>query len=330
MKKQTIFTLAIFLLASCSHDLKQDADDSINSAVKGKQQLSESEMLKNGWEIVKEINLLEGSGKLNNTNPNVLRMNSDQQIPLTAQHLKDLGYDISSSYGKNKLKGVFSLQGKVPDGVKFNSSLSVDGHPGSTASAPNVSVVVGTPLVTVNTLGFDLPDQSFTTEAVNYDPTLTKEITVSYSYKTGYKTTWKVVASGSLKLGAKASVGVPGVGSTEYNTEVTVGGQVEQATETANEQTITSSVKVVVPPRSKKTVAILSKTQESTANYFIPISVTGGVQSNFSSPVNGSYFWGSSITSYPNFISNINGERGIAKVVSNVSVKVITSLAQSL
>ncbi|CAA7387139.1 hypothetical protein [Chryseobacterium fistulae] len=330
MKKQTIFTLAIFLLASCSDDLKHDVDALTTSAVEGKQPLSEREMLKNGWEVIKEINLLEGGKQFIDVNQDVLRAASGQQIALTSQHLKDLGYDISSSYGRTRLKSAFSLQGKVPDGVKFNSSLSVDGHPGNTASVPNVSVVIGTPLVTVNTLGFDLPDQSFTTEAVNYDPTLTKEITVSYSYKTGYKTTWKVVASGSLKLGAKASVGVPGVGSSEYSAEVTVGGQVEQATETSNEQTITSSVKVVVPPRSKKTVAILSKTQESSVNYFIPISVTGGVQSNFSSPVNGYYFWGSSVTSYPNFISNINGERGVAKAVSNVSVKVITSLAQSL
>ncbi|AZA53593.1 aerolysin family beta-barrel pore-forming toxin [Chryseobacterium sp. G0201] len=332
--KKSIIIFAPFLLMSisCSNDINHDVENAPknNSKVSAKQ-LSESEMLKNGWVVLEKIDLLEGNKQFTVPKTNALKTTSQpQNIPLKQGHLKDLGYDITQSNARNSLKSIFSINGITPDGISFNPDLSVDGHSSNNAGGvPNTHAIMGIPVVQINHKNFNLPDESFTTEAIN-DSDEPMNIRVSYSYKTGYKTTWKRVVSGSLKIGAKAKFQIPVIGETEVSTEVTVGGQTEDGTETSTETTLTSIAIVPVPAKSKKMVTILSKTKESSVNYFVPITVGGTVRTNYPQKVNGHYFWSTPISSYPDFISKVKGETGIAKSINNVSVTILTSPAQPL
>ena len=114
------------------------------------------------------------------------------------------------------------------------------------------------------------------------------------------------------------------------STKVVVGGDTTEGTESSEEITQTSTYKTVVPAHSKKTISILTKVKGSSVEYFVPMKLSGNLLANFPSPVNGHYYWAFPVEDFPNFISNVHGESGIVKSVSNVSVTVMESPAQTI
>jgi hypothetical protein len=326
-KINSFWFLLLMFSVSCSRDeVSAINDDSakVNSAEVKKVQLTEAEMLQKGWKIVDEFKLPDN----NSLGVNSLA-NEEREIPFKPNHLKDIGYDINYSGERTRLKNVFAYNGQIPDGIIFNPDLSVDGDTRNTAPNPNVSIVLGTPEVTVKTDGIDLPDNAYTTEAIN-NGDRESEITVSYSYKKGYSTSWKRTVSGSFEVAASVSVDIPLVAKASASTKVVVGGDTTEGTENSEEITETSTYKTIVPAHSKKTISILTKLKGSSVEYFVPMKLNGRLQANFSSPVNGHYYWAFPIEDFPNFLSDIHGESGTVKSVSNVSVTVIESPAQTI
>ncbi|HAO28843.1 MAG TPA: hypothetical protein DCQ68_16635 [Chryseobacterium indologenes] len=285
--------------------------------------MTEAEMLQKGWKIVDEFKLPESPGT------SLSISDGSKEISFKANHLKDMGYDVNFSGERTRLKNIFAYSGQVPDGIIFNPDLSVDGDTRNSAASPNVSVVLGTPDVKIKTNGVDLPDDAYTTEAIN-NGDRESEITVTYSYKKGYSTSWKRTVSGSFEVGASVSVDIPLVAKATASTKVVVGGDTTEGTESSEEITQTSTYKTVVPAHSKKTISILTKVKGSSVEYFVPMKLSGNLLANFPSPVNGHYYWAFPVEDFPNFISNVHGESGIVKSVSNVSVTVMESPAQTI
>ncbi|PWN65564.1 hypothetical protein [Chryseobacterium viscerum] len=326
-KINSFWFLLLMFSVSCSRDeVSAINDDSakVNSAEVKKVQLTEAEMLQKGWKIGDEFKLLDNNSLVVNRLDN-----EEHEIPFKPNHLKDMGYDINYSGERTRLKNVFAYNGQIPDGIIFNPDLSVDGDTRNTAPNPNVSIVLGTPEVTIKTDGIDLPDNAYTTEAIN-NGDRESEITVSYSYKKGYSTSWKRTVSGSFEVAASVSVDIPLVAKASASTKVVVGGDTTEGTENSEEITETSTYKTIVPAHSKKTISILTKLKGSSVEYFVPMKLNGKLQANFSSPVNGHYYWAFPIEDFPNFLSDIHGESGTVKSVSNVSVTVIESPAQTI
>lgn len=330
MSKKINSLCAVLLLfsISCSRDeVSSINDDSekANYTDVNKRQLTEGEMLQKGWKIVNEFTLPDQ----NSQSLNYRLAKEEREIPFKANHLKDMGYDINFSGEKTRLKNIFAYSGQVPDGIIFNPDLTVDGDTRNTAPNPNVTIVLGTPQVTVKTDGVDLPDNAYTTEAIN-NGDRESEITVSYSYKKGYSTSWKRTVSGSFEVAASVSVDIPLVAKASASTKVVVGGDTTEGTENSEEITETSTYKAIVPAHSKKTISILTKLKGSSVEYFVPMKLNGRLQANFASPVNGHYYWALPIESFPNFLSGIHGESGTVKSVSNVSVTVLESPAEKI
>ncbi|WBV55348.1 hypothetical protein PFY10_14040 [Chryseobacterium daecheongense] len=329
MSKKINSVLVIMLLGisvSCSRDeVSSIGDDTENTSYTDlkRTSMTEAEMLQKGWKIVDEFKLPG--------NTNVIRGISDEKskIPFKANHLKDMGYDINFSGEKTRLKNIFAYSGQVPDGIIFNPDLSVDGDMRNTAASPDVSIVLGTPDVKIKTDGVDLPDDSYTTEAIN-NGDRESEITVTYSYKKGYSTSWKRTVSGSFEVGASVSIDVPLVAKASASTKVVVGGDTTDGTESSEEITETSTYKAIVPAHSKKIISVLTKLKGSSVEYSVPMKLTGTLLANFPNPANGHYYWAFPVEDFPNFISNIHGESGIVKSVSNVSVTVLESPAQKI
>lgn len=327
MKKHTHFILsALFLLsfASCSEDEMNNEEDSGNYNTVRKSVLTKEEMLRRGWKIVNEFKLSPSTLKEDN------KVSKNEEIPFTANHLTNLGYNIDNPTERQNLKNAFAYYGTIPDGLIFNSNLSIDGNTqNQVPNSSNVSIIVGTPSVTVKTNGLDLPDDSYTTEVFN-NGNHNSEITVTYQYKSGYRTTWQRTVSGSFELGAKATVGIPLIGNTEVSTKITVGGQTANGSDNSEEIVQTSTYKTFVPAHSKKSIAVVTKLKGSSVDYFIPITLNGRFKANFPSPVNGHYFWGFPIENFSTFLSSVKGESGVAKSVSNISVTIIESPAEPL
>lgn len=300
-----------------------DDSEKLNYTSFKRTQLTEAEMLQKGWKIVDEFKLPAGL-KVNNSIPD-----EGQKISFKAKHLKDMGYDVNFSGEKTRLKNIFSYSGQIPDGLIFNSDLSVDGDTRNTAANPDVSVVLGTPQVQVKTDGVDLPDDAYTTEAIN-NGDRESEITVTYAYKKGYSTSWKRTVSGSFEVGASVSIDIPLVAKVSASTKVVVGGDTTDGKESSEEITETSTYKTIVPAHSKKTISILTKLKGSSVEYFVPMKLTGNLLANYPSPADGHYYWAFPIESFSGFISNIHGESGIVKSVSNVSVTVMESPAEKI
>ncbi|WP_426476685.1 hypothetical protein ACP3T3_15300 [Chryseobacterium sp. CBSDS_008] len=327
-KINSVLVLLLVFSVSCSRDevsSMNDASENVNYADVKNAPMTQAEMLEKGWKIVDEFKL-PGN---NNLGGNYNSPNEEREIPFKANHLKDMGYDISYSGEKTRLKNVFAYSGQVPDGLIFNPDLSVDGDARNTAPNPNVSIVLGTPEVTIKTDGVDLPDNAYTTEAIN-NGDRESEITVTYSYKKGYSTSWKRTVSGSFEVAASVSVDIPLVAKASASTKVVVGGDTTEGTENSEEITETSSYKTIVPAHSKKTISILTKLKGSSVEYFVPMKLTGRLQANFPSPADGHYYWAFPIESFPDFLSNVHGESGTVKSVSNVSVTVLESPAQRI
>ncbi|WP_454047960.1 hypothetical protein [Chryseobacterium sp. Marseille-Q8038] len=327
-KINSVLILLLAFSVSCSRDevsSMNDDPEKINYADTKSAHLTQAEMLQKGWKVVDEFKL-PGN---NNLGVNYTSTHEERELPFKPNHLKDMGYDVSFSGERTRLKNVFAYAGQVPDGIIFNPDLSVDGDVRNTAPNPNVSIVLGTPEVNIKTDGVDLPDNSYTTEAIN-NGDRESEITVTYSYKKGYSTSWKRTVSGSFEVAASVSVDIPLVAKASASTKVVVGGDTTEGTETSEEITETSSYKTIVPAHSKKSISILTKLKGSSVEYFVPMKLTGRLQANFPSPVDGHYYWAFPIENFPDFLSNVHGESGIVKSVSNVSVTVMESPAQKI
>lgn len=331
MKKITIFLktlviLPILMLSSCQNEATQLLQDSNSTTDQKTGSPTEEELLKQGWKLVQvikpDIPLSKTSTSAESSVPD--------PIPLTQAHLKDLGYDINFAPGRNSIKGAFAIDDIVPDGIWFNSGLLVDGNTDNYAGShdPDAKIILGTPQLS-NQEESSLPDDVYTTIATNNSDKET-EITVKYTYKEGYKSTWQRKVSGSFKLGIKVGFKFADTVSGEVSSEITVGGETTDGTENSNETTKESAYKVTVPAHSQVKVNVFTKMRNTTVKYTIPYSISGLVRTNFYKPVQGHYFHAMDITQYPKFKPTITNEMGSTKVIKYLEVHVVNSQPEKL
>ncbi|MDC8098994.1 hypothetical protein [Chryseobacterium rhizosphaerae] len=243
---------------------------------------TEKELLAKGWTIVKEIDLKPNLKE--SFNKNALAKYEGQletKVPFTSEHLFQLGWDSESSDDGNELAKALKLsRGPIGDmnlyGVVFTPTVAINTTPKKEKQwyKANTVVVLETPQVDVAPTEITIPDTSYTTEVVN-SSNEDSEITVAYSYKSGYKTNWYLKASASIKVGATFVVGIPTIFEGKVNTEITVAGEGGYGKEDNQETTLTSTYKTKIPANSKKMITVLTKIQGSKVNYKAPISIKG-------------------------------------------------------
>ena len=279
-------------------------------------------MIKNGWQIVEEFKaahlLKSGAG------PVLKNTEQENNIPLTLDHLRQLGFNPDNDAGRIILRDLFRRNGVRPDGIVLSRSQYIEGGVVTSDVANGdiqAYVTTGSPIVTVDAKGIEYPDEVYTTEAINNANTSAK-ITVDYTYQSGYKTSWSRQVSGSFKLGAKGKIGIPFVTEGEVSTEIMIGGATTDGTESSNTKTIKSGYTADVPANSKVIITVLTKKKQSKVSYKVPMSITGQVSVNYPSTVDGHYFW------YDNaniLLKNPKAEEGVAQGVENITTQIIAS-----
>lgn len=329
--------LIAFYVSSCTENDNIDdtkpisATEAIGAGLKSSK-ISEADLLKAGWTVVKDI---KSSFSANNEDAYSKNgaISEEQKFKLTAQHLSQLGYDVNNP---KAILEKFIFRDIRPSGVNFNSELKVGDV--SKQETGDAHVLLGKPSIEVVSKDFQMPDEAYVTEVINNgdkETTLTKK----YTYKQGYKTTWQCKVNGSLKVGAKLSIGIPGdFFKGEVSTEVTVGGETTDGTETSTEKTIEDAIQVPVPAHSKVKVAIITKITKSTVKYSVPMSIKGIAWANYYTRVDNHYFWGlpasgidnSSFSNYGLTHGNLTSESGEAASIVSVETKIIISKAEPL
>nr|WP_315033039.1 ETX/MTX2 family pore-forming toxin [uncultured Chryseobacterium sp.] len=328
--------LVVLSVSSCTNNDNMDAipnstSENLGAGLK-RSNLSEADLLKAGWTIVKEIKspLLENTTASSQKNATT---SAEQKFNLTAQHLDQLGYDVSNP---QTILEKFIYNGIRPDGVNFNSGLKVGSV--SSQQTGDAYVLLGQATTSVQSKDFQMPDEVYVSDVVNDTD---KEATFSkkYTYKQGYKTTWQRKISGSLKLGAKVSIGLPAdLIKGEVSTEVTVGGETTDGTEASAEKTIEDNISVVVPARSKVQVAITTKITKTTVSYSVPMSIMGSAYANYYQKVNDHYFWGHPASGIDNSgkgnfgltKGKLTSEAGEAAKIASVETKVLLKKAEPI
>lgn len=298
--------------------------------------ITEADLLKSGWTLVKDIKspfYTENTDGRPKTGQKNGATSGDQEISLTANHLSQLGYDVSNP--KTILEGF--VYGSIrPDGVNFNSQLKVGSV--SDQQTGNAYVLLGSPSIKVLSDDLEMPDEVYVSEVEN-NSAETITLSKKYTYKQGYKTTWQRKVSGSLKIGAKVTIGLPAdVVKGEVSTEITVGGETTDGTEDSTEKSIEDAVSVPVPPHSKVKVVIMTKIKKTTVNYSVPMSVKGRAWANYYKTVNGHYFWGlpasgidsDGTSSYKLTHGKLTAESGEVSKISNVETKTFIGPSEPL
>ncbi|MGY0040564.1 aerolysin family beta-barrel pore-forming toxin [Pedobacter sp. NJ-S-72] len=292
---------------------------------------SVDEMIKEGWQIVEEFkpaHLLKsntGSELISSAGSAVKNTQADNNIPLTLDHLRQLGFNPDNEAGRIILRDLFRRSGVRPDGIVLSRSQYIEGGVvTSDVANGNVQafVTTGSPIVTVDAKGIEYPDEVYTTEAINNADTSAKKITVDYTYQSGYKTSWSRQVTGSFKLGAKGKIGIPFVAEGEVSTEIMIGGATTDGTESSNTKTIKSAYTADVPANSKVIITVLTRKKQSKVSYKVPMELTGQISVNYPSSVDGHYFW------YDNaniLLKNPKAEEGVAQAVENITTQIIAS-----
>ncbi|MCS4300604.1 aerolysin family beta-barrel pore-forming toxin [Chryseobacterium sp. BIGb0232] len=247
--------------------------------------ITEKELLAQGWTIVKEINLIPELKNRAKTSARSMEQ-SDIKVPFTEKYLSQMGWDLSDTDNGRKeqqevIKQLKSLTpgGSYPDpnGVLFTRDFAL-GRKNIKEEKnwwkADTYVLLGKPELVAKPNQLELPDEVFSTEVTNASNE-DSEITVTYSYKTGYKYTWNTKFSGSLKIGSTLSFGIPLTAKGETTVEIMVGGEKSWGEDTTNEKTLTSSYKTKVPANSKKSIKVFTKMQGSEVNYTVPITING-------------------------------------------------------
>ncbi|PWN70464.1 hypothetical protein C1631_010860 [Chryseobacterium phosphatilyticum] len=228
--------------------------------------ISEKELLAKGWMVVKEIDLTPGL-KENLNKPKFTKYTGqlETKVPFTAEHLFQLGWDSDSSDdGKELAKALKLSTGPIGDmdlyGVVFTPTVAINTTPKKEKQwyKANTVVMLGIPQVDTTPTEITIPDESYTTEVVN-SSNEDSEVTVTYSYKSGYKTSWYVKASASTKVGATFDISIPLILDAKVNTEITVAGEGGYGKDDTQEKTLTSTYKTRVPANSKKMITVLTK-----------------------------------------------------------------------
>ncbi|MDR6527752.1 hypothetical protein J2787_003144 [Chryseobacterium rhizosphaerae] len=297
---------------------------------------TEKELLAKGWTIVKEIDLKPNLKESFNKNVSG-KLNEQQEIkmPLKPEHLLQLGWNLNSQDDRKEiiknLKAPTAFTGYTdPYGVIFTPDFGIETTPKNEKLwyKSNTTVISGAPQIQTDITAIEMPDASYTTEVVN-SSNEDSEITVTYSYKSGYKTNWFIKGSSSIKVGTTFKTEVPLLFEGKVTTEITVGVEGGYGKEDTQETTLTSTYKTKVPANSKKMITVLTKISGSQVSYKAPISIQG------------TYILCSKDWKYEVNTQNITGvlrrdpsipidELGIIKAIANTSVKVLESPAIKL
>jgi len=335
----TMIALTVLFITGCSKKnednltTKSDPESTVDVGMK-RTTLKElgynnvDEMIKNGWQIVKEFKpalvLKPRVESESRAGLAVKDTRGDNNIPLTLDHLRQLGFNPDNETGRAILKDLFQRNGVRPDGIALSRSQYIEG-----AAVPSdvddgsiqAYVTTGSPIVTVDAKGIEYPDDVYTTEAINNGDT-SGNITVGFSYQSGYKTSWARQVTGSFKIGAKGKIGIPFVAEGEVSTEIMIGGATTDGEESSNTKTINSAYTAYVPAKSKVIITVLTKRKQSKVSYKVPMAITGKISVNYPWAVDGHYFW------YDNaniLLKNPKAEEGVAQAVENITTQIIAS-----
>lgn len=324
--------LSLFFIAGCSKKNEESfvaKSDAINTGVASMKRTtlkelgynSVDEMLKKGWSIVEEFKPLKRKvavTELENISA------QEQSIPMTLDHLRQIGYNPDDEAGRKRINELFIKDGIRPDGIALSPTEKIEGGvvPSEMSEETNRAFVkVGTPEVKVEEKGIEHPDEVYVTEAINQSDR-TDKITVAYSYQKGYKTSWASQVTGSFKTGVKGKIIVPLVAEGEVSTEITVGGSTTNGTEDATTETISSTYAADVEPKSKVIITVLTKRKKSKVTYKVPMSITGRLSANYYTLVSDHYFW---FYDANTLLKDPIAEEGIVEAVENVTTEVMAS-----
>lgn len=322
-----LFILSVLLLAplvSCSREEENRTSPEQYGVVK--KQMTEAEMLQKGWKIVKEHDLSINKIRIIGKAPEA----SSKEIPLTQNHLKQLGYDISIPSKKRDLLSIFDADINAT-GLGFTPDLII-GNPrpiGRPEKDPNVFISVGIPQVTQDADGIDLPDEISSKEFINPNDTPAEyTYTYTYTYKEGYRTTWQNKVNGSLKIGASAEISIPLIAGGEVTSEIMIGGEHTKGEDNTTERTVSDTYKTIIAPHSKKTITILRKSKESSIKYFVPIQLKGYMYMEYA--FFPTIYAFEDIEKYTKFTSKSTGTAGIAKSINHTKCTIMESKAEKL
>ncbi|PTT32390.1 hypothetical protein DBR28_15270 [Chryseobacterium sp. HMWF028] len=338
LKTISVSFLIVFYVSSCAEN---ESNDNIkpasvsegNEAGLKSLKVSEEDLLKSGWKLVKDAKspfMSKNTDERFNAQKNTATF-AEQRFTLTAKHLEQLGYSVNSP---KSIIEKFIFKGVRPDGLKFNSGLKVDGV--SYQADGDAYVLLGKPSIKLIDDNLQMPDEVYITYVENN----TNEAAVlkkKYTYKQGHHISWQRTISGSLSVSASCSIEIPMAGA-EVSTSVTIGGETTNGSDTSTEKTIESEVEVPVPANSKVKVAIVTKISKSSVNYSVPMSVYGNCVANFPKSVDGHYFHYFSAAGINNNGDRNNGltngeltsEAGKAESMSRVETKILISKPEVL
>lgn len=297
---------------------------------------TEKELLAKGWTMVKEIDLMPDLKKSLKISTSAKSMEqSELKIPFTEKYLSQMGWDLSNRNDTNEItKQLKSLtpggENPYPFGVIFTPSFALNTNPKNERNwwKANTYVILGTPELIANPNQIELPDEVFATEVTN-SSNEDSEITVTYSYKTGYRYFWNTKWSGSVKVSTSIGFKVEVLAEAKVNVEVMVGGEKSYGEDITQEKTLTSTYRTKVPANSKKSIRVFTKISGSEVNYKVPITVNGtyvlcteGYKYEINSrDITRGLLRDSSIPM---------DEEGIVKAIANTTIKILESPAVKL
>lgn len=287
-------------------------------------------LLKEGWEIIEDIDLSENDESIINLNA---RSNNLQSENLTNQHLKDLGYDTSNLSGLFRLKQDLSINGVPAIGARFNGSVAIGiKHQLNKTPLGNVKINIGRPEINIVDDGIPLPDEISPEFIFTNDDDEPEVNDFSYVVSEKTSTTQTVTISSSIKIGGSASVSIPIVEGLKgtFNADLTLGGSLANSINKESTKEYQMTTRVRVPANSERSVIVVTSKSRSKVNYFIPITFTGNVQTNYLIPVNWNFFHNTPITNYPNFANRVQREGGVLVIQKVDRVRVLRRKAVPL
>lgn len=289
--KPIIFIYIGFSISSCnSEDLQEFNENQIAEATQ-KTTLKElgyssyEEMLHDGWEELpeKEKKILYSVKEANKIGS--LKVINEK---ITAEHLKELGYN---SYANYKLINLFYKSGIRPEGICINDFKTVSSYNGFLLSDRYgwyTYIKTEEPKILKQTIDTLWDNELASTWAINTSYTQADRANLNYTFTKSETAYWENM--GSLAVCVGGEVGIPFVAKGKV--DITLGyTHVEGRSKTTSES-FGYTYWVELPIRTKRQIIIKKKKIVKTLECEIPVSISGLAGANYSRRVDGHYFWG--------------------------------------
>ncbi|GGE99442.1 hypothetical protein SAMN05443634_102276 [Chishuiella changwenlii] len=310
-----IFASSLLIANSCADDDMSSKKVEYIEDTKIEGPVTIEKLLENGWEILQDNDLSDFDDSIDNLNEK--RPINAQSTPLTREHLKDIGYDTSTFSGRLKLMNDLTINGMAPVGVRFNQSFATGiGHQLNFTQMANVNIKIGKPVIKILENGVLLPSEYSNVFRFTNPDNAQKIDQFNYTISKTRKTSKTVTVTASVKVGGNINLSIPAIEGIKggVNLDFTLGGSLSLTDTKESTERFEMENKIIVPPRSRRDILVITTKNSSLINYSVPVTFTGNVQTNFAIPVNWSLFHNIPITNYPNFARNTKAEEGLVSI----------------